>query len=88
MTTIYIANENSSVYRIIYGDSEIKTKESKADWPCNLCNHCTTANNTMFQITSASRFSRVCSDCINIMPDVIEMKFGNEVLTKLQSVSK
>lgn len=77
--TIYKVIKGSFVYDLVYGDSNVKTTESKEFWTCTICNHCTSKDSNMLQISSDQRFHRICKDCLFEVGDFIDFCFGEGV---------
>ena len=66
--TIYCCNKNEKTYNLVYSDNMndiVKTKESKDDWSCSLCQNTTSKYEKMYQISIPDKFRRVCKSCLN-----------------------
>ena len=66
--TIYCCNKNEKTYNLVYSDNMndiVKTKESKDDWSCSLCQNTTSKYENMYQISIPDKFRRVCKSCLN-----------------------
>ena len=76
--TIYCCNKNDKVYNLVYSDNNNsieKTKESKDDWACSLCQTTTSKDEKMYQIATPDKFRRVCNYCLNL--DYFNIIFKN-----------
>ena len=82
MLTVYKVTKGSFIYKLVYGDNSCKTKESKNDWACSICNYCTSEDSAMFQVSNETRFHRICSECLISGGDFVDFCFG-EGTTKL-----
>ena len=66
--TIYCCNKNAKTYNLVYSNNMndiVKTKESKDDWSCSLCQNTTSKYEKMYQISIPDKFRRVCKSCLN-----------------------
>lgn len=74
--TIYKVLKGSSLYNLVHGNSDVKIKISEEFWHCTICNHCTSKNSNMYQLTNEERFYRICTDCLFEAGDFIDFCFG------------